>query len=111
MTAEELRDYVLELTEPSTIMYEDKPLKNTDHPTMKPVRLMKKQVKNSTKQGEVVLELFGGSGSTLLACEELGRVCYANELSPVYCDVIIKRWEELTGKKAELIKNIKAVAV
>lgn len=107
MTAEELREYILELIEPSTIIYENKPLKNTDHPTMKPVRLMKKQVKNSTKQGEIVLELFGGSGSTLLACEELGRVCYANELSPVYCDVIIKRWEELTGKQAELIKNIK----
>jgi len=82
-------------------------LKNTDHPTMKPVRLMKKQIKNSTKQGEIVLELFGGSGSTLLACEELGRVCYANELSPTYCDVIIKRWEELTGQKAVLVKNIK----
>lgn len=107
MTAEELREYILEMQEPSTILYEDKPLKNTDHPTMKPVRLMKKQVKNSTKQGEIVLELFGGSGSTLLACEELGRVCYANELSPVYCDVIIKRWEQLTGEQAELIKNIK----
>lgn len=105
MTAEELREYILELQEPSTILYEDKPLKNTDHPTMKPVRLMKKQIKNSTKQGEIVLELFGGSGSTLLACEELGRVCYANELSPVYCDVIIKRWEELTGEKAELVKG------
>lgn len=107
MTAEELREYILELQEPSSILYENKPLKNTDHPTMKPVRLMKKQVKNSTKQGEIVLELFGGSGSTLLACEELDRVCYANELSPVYCDVIINRWEQLTGEKAELIKNIK----
>ena len=105
MTAEELREYILELQEPSTIIYEDKPLKNTDHPTMKPVRLMKKQIKNSTKQGEIVLELFGGSGSTLLACEELGRVCYANELSPVYCDVIIKRWEQLTGQQAELVKG------
>jgi len=107
MTTEELREYILDLTEPSTIIYENKPLKNTDHPTMKPVRLMKKQIKNSTKQGEIVLELFGGSGSTLLACEELGRVCYANELSPTYCDVIIKRWEELTGQKAVLVKNIK----
>ena len=107
MTAEELREYILELQEPSTIIYEAKPLKNSEHPTMKPVRLMKKQIKNSTKQGQIVLELFGGSGSTLLACEELGRICYANELSPVYCDVIIKRWEELTGQKAELINNIK----
>lgn len=110
MTAEELREYILELQEPSTIIYENKPLKNTDHPTMKPVRLMKKQIKNSTKQGEIVLELFGGSGSTLLACEELGRVCYANELSPVYCDVIIRRWEELTGRSAEFVKNIKNVS-
>lgn len=108
MTAEELREYITELQEPSSILYEDKPLKNTDHPTMKPVRLMKKQIKNSTKQGEIVLELFGGSGSTLLACEELGRVCYANELSPVYCDVIINRWQQLTGEQAELIKNIKS---
>lgn len=107
MTAEELREYITELQEPSSILYEDKPLKNTDHPTMKPVRLMKKQIKNSTKQGEIVLELFGGSGSTLLACEELGRVCYANELSPVYCDVIINRWEQLTGEQAELVNNIK----
>lgn len=107
MSLEELREYIKELQEPNSILYEDKPLKNSEHPTMKPVRLMKKQIKNSTKKGEIVLELFGGSGSTLLACEELGRVCYANELSPVYCDVIINRWEQLTGEKAELIKNIK----
>ena len=107
MTAEELREYILELQEPTTILYEDKPFRNAEHPTMKPVRLMKKQIKNSTKQGEIVLELFGGSGSTLLACEELERVCYANELSPVYCDVIINRWEQLTGEQAELINNIK----
>lgn len=105
MTEEELRNYIKELQEPSTILYEDKPLRNAEHPTMKPVRLMKKQIKNSTKQGEIVLELFGGSGSTLLACEELGRVCYANELSPTYCDVIINRWEQLTGQQAELIKG------
>lgn len=107
MTAEELREYIRELQEPTTILYEDKPLKNSEHPTMKPVRLMKKQIKNSTKQGDIVLELFGGSGSTLLACEELSRVCFANELSPVYCDVIINRWEQLTGEQAELVKNIK----
>ncbi len=103
MTAEELREFINELLEPSTIMFEDKPLKSADHPTMKPVRLMKKQVKNSTKQGEIVLDLFGGSGSTLLACEELDRVCYTNEIDPKYCDVIIKRYEQLTGQKAKLI--------
>lgn len=105
MTAEELREFISELLEPSTIMFEDKPLKSAEHPTMKPVRLMKKQVKNSTRQGEIVLDLFGGSGSTLLACEELDRVCYTNEIDPKYCDVIIKRWEELTGQKAKLINT------
>ena len=106
LTAEELREYIKELQEPSTIIYEDKPLKNSEHPTMKPVRLMKKQIKNSTKKGQLVLDLFGGSGSTLLACEELDRVCYANEIDPKYCDVIIKRWEQLTNQKAKLIETI-----
>lgn len=105
MTAEELREYILEMIEPTSIIYEDKPFRNAEHPTMKPIRLMKKQIKNSTKQGEIVLDLFGGSGSTLLACEELDRKCYAMELDPKYCDVIINRWEQLTGEQAELMKG------
>ena len=103
MTEDELRELIAELLEPSTIIREGKPLKNGDHPTMKPIPLIKKQVKNSTKKGEVVLDLFGGSGTTLLACEELDRVCYMSELDAKYCDVIIRRWEEATGEKAVLL--------
>ena len=102
MTEDELRELIAELIEPSTIIREGKPLKNGDHPTMKPIPLIKKQVKNSTKKGGVVLDLFGGSGTTLLACEELDRVCYMSELDPKYCDVIIRRWEEATGEEAVL---------
>lgn len=100
LTAEELRQLIAELIEPTTIIREGKPLKNGEHPTMKPIPLIKKQIKNSTKKGGTVLDLFGGSGTTLLACEELDRVCYMCELDPKYCDVIIKRWEELTGETA-----------
>lgn len=103
MTEAELRELITELLEPSTIIREGKPLKNGDHPTMKPIPLIKKQVKNSTKKGGVVLDLFGGSGTTLLACEALDRVCYMSELDAKYCDVIIKRWEEQTGEKAVLL--------
>ena len=103
MTENELRELIAELLEPSTIIREGKPLKNGDHPTMKPIPLIKKQVKNSTKKGGVVLDLFGGSGTTLLACEALDRVCYMSELDAKYCDVIIRRWEEATGEKAVLL--------
>ena len=62
-------------------------------------------LKDFTKEGEIVLDCFGGSGSTLIACEQLGRKCRMMELDPHYCDVIIARWEKLTGKKAELIRT------
>lgn len=104
LTKEELKEMLSDILEPSTIIRENKPLKNADHPTMKPVPLIKKQVKNSTKRGEIVLDIFGGSGTTLLACEELDRICYMCELDTKYCDVIIKRWETLTGEKAVLLK-------
>lgn len=81
-------------------VYEDKPLRNTEHPTMKPLKLLARFIRNSTKPGETVLDPFGGSGSTLIACEQLGRKCYTMELDPRYCDVIIERWETLTGQKA-----------
>jgi site-specific DNA-methyltransferase (adenine-specific) len=100
MTADELRKMIADIMEQSSILREDKPLKNSDHPTMKPVPLIKKQVKNSTKRGGIVLDIFGGSGTTLMACEELHRTCYMCELDERYCDVIIKRYEEMTGKKA-----------
>jgi len=72
------------------------------HPTQKPVELAVRALKNSSKQGDTVLDLFGGSGSTLIACEQTNRKCYMMELDPKYIDVIVTRWENLTGKKAEL---------
>lgn len=100
MTADELRKVITDIMEQSSILREEKPQKNSDHPTMKPIPLIKKQVKNSTRKNGIVLDIFGGSGTTLLACEELNRICYMAELDPKYCDVIIKRWETLTGEKA-----------
>lgn len=72
------------------------------HPTMKPVELAEIACNNNTKPGQIVLDLFGGSGSTLIACEKTHRKCYMMELDPHYCDVILKRWEDYTGKLAEL---------
>ena len=73
------------------------------HPTQKPVKLSEFAIRNTTERGETVLDLFGGSGSTLIACEQLDRKCCMMELDPRYCDVIIKRWEQFTGEKAVLI--------
>ena len=81
----------------------DKPHKSDLHPTMKPVALFAKDIENSTKSGETILDPFLGSGTTLIACEQLGRTCYGMEISPQYCQVIIDRWERLTGQKAEKI--------
>lgn len=89
----------------STIIDCPRPTKSALHPTMKPLTLMGYLIKNSSKQGESVLDLFGGSGSTLIACEQLNRTCYMMEYDPKYVDVIIARWEELTGQKAELIEG------
>lgn len=92
---------------PTTVIHEDRPLRSELHPTMKPVRLVGKFIKNSTRRGEVVLDPFGGSGSTLIAAEQLGRCCRMAEYDPRYIDVIIARWEEMTGDKAKFITNIK----
>ena len=81
----------------------DKPHKSELHPTMKPIALFAKAIKNSTKSGETVLDPFLGSGTTIIACEQLGRTCYGMEISPQYCQVIIDRWEKLTGQKAEKV--------
>jgi DNA modification methylase len=75
------------------------------HPTQKPVALPEEAINNSSKGMDVILDLFGGSGSTLIACEKVGRKARLMELDPKYCDVIVKRWEDFTGKKAELIQN------
>lgn len=86
---------------PTTVINEDKPTRNKEHPTMKPIKLMARLINNSSKKNEKVLDLFGGSGSTLIACEQLDRCCYMMELDPAYCDVIVDRWEKLSGKIAE----------
>lgn len=88
---------------PTSIIKENKPLINDLHPTMKPVRLCGKLIQNSSREKENVLDLFGGSGSTLIACEQINRNCYMMEYDPYYADVIIKRWEKFTGCKAKLI--------
>lgn len=75
------------------------------HPTMKPVSLVERAIRNSSKKGALVLDLFGGSGTTLIACETTGRTARLMELEPKYCDVIITRWQEFTGKKAVLESN------
>ena len=90
---------------PSTIIEEDKPLRSAEHPTMKPVKLIGRIMKNSTRLTDIVLDNFGGSGTTIIAAEQLGRTCYMMELDPAYCDVIIQRWEELTQESAEYLGN------
>ena len=95
MTKEEL----IELLQ-TTILKFDKPTKNTDHPTMKPLPLIERLIRNSSRKGQIVLDTFGGSGTTLIAADKLDRTCYMVEYDPKYMDVIIQRYEELTGNKA-----------
>ncbi|CAB5212775.1 COG0863 DNA modification methylase [uncultured Caudovirales phage] len=92
----------------TTILEFDKPSRNGEHPTMKPVALFEYQMLNNTKGGDIILDSFGGSGTTLLAAEKNGRIAYVMELDPKYCDVIVKRWEDFTGKKAVLSELEKA---
>lgn len=87
----------------TTVINEDKPSRSVEHPTMKPVKLLARLIKNSSRIGDLVLDSFGGSGSTLVTCQQLNRRCNMAELDPHYCDVIIQRWEDFTGQKAELI--------
>jgi len=86
----------------TTLIECKRPKRNDIHPTMKPVELMEYQILNNTKGQDIVLDLFGGSGSTLIAAEKTGRKARLMELDPKYCDVIVKRWEDFTGKKAVL---------
>jgi site-specific DNA-methyltransferase (adenine-specific) len=83
----------------------DRPTKSKEHPTMKPIELLAEILLNATERENLVLDTFGGSGSTLIACEQLNRKCYMCELDPHYCDVIIDRWEQFTGEKAVLINE------
>lgn len=87
------------------IIREKKQLKNDLHPTMKPVKLLAKFIKNSSKKSDIIFDPFGGSGTTLIAAEQMDRQCRTLELDERFADVIIKRWETLTGKKAELIER------
>ena len=103
MKKEDMKSLLKEIFEdkvPTTVINEDKPTRNKEHPTMKPIKLMARLINNSSHKDDKVLDLFGGSGSTLIACEQLDRACFMMELDPGYCDVIIDRWEKLTGETA-----------
>lgn len=106
LTKDEMKE-LLEKTYnlPHTAIYADKPVKNESHPDMKPVGLFGYLIKNSSRPGETVLDVFGGSGTTIIACEQLGRKAYVMELDPRYADVAIERWEKFTGEKAEKING------
>lgn len=86
----------------STVLEFDKPIRNAEHPTMKPIDLLVYLIKNSSKENDLIVDLFAGSGSSMIAAEETKRICYTMELDPKYCDVVVKRWETLTGQKAKL---------
>lgn len=105
MTKGELISYIKTMQEnsPTSIFYEDKPVRSDIHPTMKPLKLIARCVLNSSKKGERVLDSFNGGGSTLMVCEKTERIYYGMELDPVYVERTIKRWEEGTGLKAEKI--------
>ena len=89
----------------SSVIHEKRPARSVEHPTMKPVPLCAKLIQNSSKRGDNIIDFFGGSGSTLMACEETGRNCYTMELDPGYADVIISRWEDATGERAVLLNG------
>ena len=105
MTKGELISYIKTMQEnsPTSIFYEDKPVRSDIHPTMKPLKLIARCVLNSSKKGERVLDSFNGGGPTLMVCEKTERIYYGMELDPVYVERTIKRWEEETGLKAEKI--------
>lgn len=101
----ELCERLLGRNESTTVLAADKPNAAELHPTVKPQELLARLIKNSSKQGWKILDIFGGSGSTLIAAEQLNRRCFMAELDPHYCDVILARWEALTGKKAVKIRD------
>lgn len=106
MKKDEMRDMLKQMLAspaPTDVIDVDKPMRCDLHPTMKPLELCGQLIHNSTRSGQNVLDLFGGSGSTMMACEQLGRKNYTMEYDPHYCDVILARWEKMTGKKAERI--------
>lgn len=100
---DEIVEFLTQAIETSSVLREKRPRRNDIHPTMKPVNLVAKMLKNSMAKGQIVLDPFGGSGSTLIAAEQLGVRAALVELDPKYCDAIVTRWENLTGQKAELL--------
>lgn len=100
-----IEDIRAKLSARTSVQYEKKPARSDIHPNMKPVALVGRLMANSSRRGELVADFFGGSGTTLMAAEQLGRVAYLMELNPKYCDVIINRWEEYTGKKAVRVRG------
>jgi len=110
MKKEDLITYINQIRDSyknrTTVLFENKPTKNDLHPTMKPISLVGRLMKNSSKPDWNVLDLFGGSGSTLMAAEQLGRNAYLMELDEKFCDVIVKRWEDFTGRKAEKAEKL-----
>jgi site-specific DNA-methyltransferase (adenine-specific) len=89
----------------TTVLEFDRPSRNAEHPTMKPVKLFDYLIQNSTRAGDIVFDPFAGSGTTLIACEQNSRAARCIEIDEKYCDVIINRWEQLTGEKAELVNK------
>lgn len=110
MKKEDLITYINQIRDSyknrTTVLFENKPTKNDLHPTMKPISLVGRLMKNSSKPDWNVLDLFGGSGFTLMAAEQLGRNAYLMELDEKFCDVIVKRWEDFTGRKAEKAQKL-----
>jgi len=103
MTKVDLVNLVAAALNVSSVIQVDRPSKNLEHPTMKPIALIIRLLSNSAKKNDIILDPFGGAGSTLIAAETLGMRAYLCELDPKYCDVIIKRWENFTGETAELM--------
>ncbi len=92
-------------TNESTVWHHDKPVRNPLHPTMKPVALIERAILNSTSRRQVVVDAFLGSGTTIIAAQRTGRICYGLEREPRYCDVILARWEAFTGQRAERVEG------
>ena len=105
MSKSELKELVHALRDAAdtSVIRCDKPQSSELHPTMKPVKLIARLIGNSSKRGDVVGDVFAGSGSTIMAAEQLGRRAYCMEIDPHYCDVILERWESFTHRRAELL--------
>ena len=89
----------------TTVLQFDRPTVSKEHPTMKPIKLFAYLIENSSIKDDIVMDIFCGSGTTLIACEQLNRICYGMEISPQYCQVIVDRWETYTGQKAECVNE------